>query len=202
MKNPWILSDWLRNHFRKFIDGVADIFIKLKISANWLTLMGAAGHIIAAIFLAYGQYFGSGITLLIFAPLDAFDGAVARKMKITSKYGAFLDSVTDRYSEAILMCGFLMNALTTQSQWGIILAFLAMCGSFLVPYTRARAESLGFSARNGIFSRVERYLIIIPCLIFGQALICLLIVAVLSNFTAFQRIWSVYSQSIYSKNEN
>ncbi len=131
----------------------------------------------------------------IHSPLDAVDGALARKAGVVGKFGAFLDSVVDRYDEMILLAGVLYYFQTQAYTLGVMLTYAALCGSVLVSYTRARAEGLGFSGKAGIFSRIERAVVLILGLVFNQLFISVGIIAILANVTALQRIFFVWKQS-------
>jgi CDP-diacylglycerol--glycerol-3-phosphate 3-phosphatidyltransferase len=140
---------------------------------------------------------------MIIGPLDALDGVLARIQKRDGKSGAFFDSVSDRYSEIFLYGGLLIYFIRFRPDQNLLLVFLAVTGSVMVSYTRARAESLNFSAKIGLLSRAERYLILIPGLIFGYPQISLWILALLTHFTALQRIWFVQRQAkLIEKQEN
>ncbi len=120
---------------------------------------------------------------------------MARQKGGNGKFGAFFDSVIDRYSELFLYGGLMVYYASHGDVTGSLLVYFAMMGSIMVSYTRARAESLGFSAKIGLLSRVERYIILVPSLIFRWLYIGLGILAVFTNFTAIQRILSVNKQA-------
>ena len=157
--------------------------------------MGLVGNIVAAYLIARGYLLAGGLVAAFMAPLDAVDGALARKTGITSKFGAFLDSVIDRYDEMILLAGVLYYYQSQAYTVGVMLTYAALCGSVLVSYTRARAEGLSFSGKAGIFSRIERSIVLILGLLFNQLLISIGIIAILANVTAIQRIFFVWKQS-------
>lgn len=129
------------------------------------------------------------------APLDAVDGSMARQRQESSKFGAFFDSVVDRYDELVLLAGLLFYFSQEGAQAGVMLTYLATMGSVLVSYTRARAESLGLNAKTGILTRIERAIVLIIGLLIGKPLYSVGIIAVLGNITAIQRIAQVWKQS-------
>jgi len=145
--------------------------------------------------IASGQLLWGGIIALITAPLDALDGTMARLRNEPSRYGAFVDSVSDRYSEFALFAGLLVYFNDTGTWQDALLVFFAAMGSILVSYVRAKAEALNYSAKMGLFTRVERYFVLIPGIILGYPHISLWILAILSNFTALQRFWYVRKQA-------
>lgn len=186
---------FLRKTFQSPLDSFAGFLLKLGITANLITLFGLVGNIVAAYLIARGQLLAGGLVAAFMAPLDAVDGALARKTGVVSKFGAFLDSVVDRYDEMILLAGVLYYFQTQAYTLGVMLTYAALCGSVLVSYTRARAEGLGFSGKAGIFSRTERAVVLILGLVFNQLFISVGIIAILANVTALQRIFFVWKQS-------
>ncbi|MFN8386310.1 MAG: CDP-alcohol phosphatidyltransferase family protein [Anaerolineales bacterium] len=128
-------------------------------------------------------------------PVDALDGTMARLRGEPGDFGAFVDSVSDRYSELIIYGGLLYHFLSIGEPLGGMLTFIAAAGSVLVSYVKARAEGLGYGAKVGLLTRVERYLVLAPSLVFGKLYIGLGIIAVFANITAFQRIWHVRAQA-------
>ena len=197
MKKPkFEFEGFLRKAFRKPLDSIAGFLLKFGVTANFITLLGLVGNVVAAYLVARGHLLAGGLVAAFMAPLDAVDGALARKTGITSKFGAFLDSVVDRYDEMILLAGVLYFFQSQAHTLGVMLTYAALCGSVLVSYTRARAEGLGFSGKAGIFSRIERSIVLILGLVFNQLLISVGIIAILANVTALQRIIFVWKQSL------
>ena len=194
-------TDRLRGFFKGFLDRVGSSLYQLGIGANFITIMGIVGNIVAAWMISRGILLWGGVVALLIGPLDAIDGAVARAGKGVTSFGAFLDSVTDRYSELALFFGLYLHFMHQMDENGIVLTFIAAAGSVLVSYTRARAESLGYSIKAGLMTRVERYLVLVPGIILGIPKISLWILAIFANFTAFQRIWLVWKQSKNEKKE-
>jgi len=153
--------------------------------------LGLLGNIGAALFISKGKFIIGGIIALAVGTFDAIDGTMARLLGEPSKFGCLFDSLIDRYSEMTLLLGILVYFSSINNNTGIILVYLALCGSFLVSYIRARAEGLGVEVRKGILTRVERLLILVISLLFRQPLMGVLIIALLGNFTALQRLWFV-----------
>ncbi len=195
MKRAETFTDVMRGTFAKILDRLAGYFLGLGMSPNAVTLTGLVGHVLAAFLAAFGQMTWAGLVIVLFAPLDALDGAMARLQGKPTRFGAFLDSVTDRYAEFLILGGLMAFSLQHQSWLESLLIYLAASGSFLVPYVRSRAESLNFSAKIGILSRLERYLVLVPALIFNIPMVAVVIIAILTQFTALQRIAHVYRQS-------
>ena len=194
-------TDKMRVWFRWYYYPIAVFLNRLGIHPNTVTLIGLTGTVGCALLIGFGHMTWAGILLLIMGPVDAMDGALARMRNEASAWGAFVDSVTDRYSELFLFMGFLMYFMVHSNPLGILFAYLAAAGSVLVSYVKARADASKLDANVGLLTRVERYLVLIPGLIFSGlypplALIALIIIAVFANFTALQRIFRVRRDAI------
>jgi CDP-diacylglycerol---glycerol-3-phosphate 3-phosphatidyltransferase len=190
-KQPLTLTDFLRTRFKGVLDPIALFLNRIGLMPNTMTVLGLAGNTLGAYFLARGQMTLGGILILLMGPIDALDGTMARLRGEPTDFGAFVDSVTDRYSELVIFGGLLYFYLQQDNWLMVVLAYLAAAGSVLVSYTRARAQSLGVETKVGILTRVERYLVLAPALIFNIPHIALWILAVLANLTALQRILDV-----------
>jgi CDP-diacylglycerol--glycerol-3-phosphate 3-phosphatidyltransferase len=187
-------SDNMRVWFRWYYHPIAEFLNRLGIRPNTVTLIGMTGTVGVSLLIADGQMLWAGILLLVIGPVDAMDGALARLRNEASSWGAFVDSVTDRYSELFLFLGFLIYFMVHPNVAGILLAYLAAAGSVLTSYVKARADASKLDANVGVLTRVGRYLVLIPGLIFSSLyppllLIALTIIAVFANFTALQRIF-------------
>ncbi len=182
-------SDKMRVWFRWYYQPIAKFLNRLGITPNAVTLFGLVGTIAVSVLIGLGHMTWAGILLLIMGPVDAMDGALARLRNEVTVWGAFVDSVTDRYSELFIFGGFLFYYIQDGNQYGIVLAYLAAAGSVLVSYVKARAEAAKLDANVGLLTRVERYLVLIPGLIFNMPLVVLVIIAIFANFTALQRIF-------------
>ncbi len=193
------LEMFLRKIFKGVLDAIGAAVNKTGILPNTVTIVGLVGNAFGAYLLATGQITWGGIVILVMGPIDALDGTMARLRGEQTVFGAFVDSVTDRYSELVILAGLMIYYLTRQEPLNVGLVYFAAAGSILVSYVRARAESLGFSAKVGILTRVERYLVLAPCLIFNFPYIALWIIAIFSNFTALQRIYFVRKQAYEKK---
>ncbi len=190
----------MRVWFRWILNPIAGFLSRLGITPNAVTLFGLAGTIGVAVLIALGYMTWAGILLLVMGPVDALDGALARLRNEVSDWGAFVDSVTDRYSELFIFGGFLLFYLREGNPSGIVLAYLAAAGSVLVSYVKARADATQLNANVGMLTRVERYIVLIPGLVFNLPLVALFIIAIFANFTAFQRILSARADA-HSKNK-
>jgi CDP-diacylglycerol--glycerol-3-phosphate 3-phosphatidyltransferase len=126
---------------------------------------------------------------------DALDGTMARLRGKATRFGAFLDSNMDRFSELFIFGGLAVYFGFAGNVLGVAVAFAAAIGSVMVSYTKARAEALGFECKVGLLTRVERYMVLCPLLILNLPFIAVAAVAILANFTALQRIGHVYRQA-------
>lgn len=185
------LTENMRLWFKGIVDPIARFLNRLGLTPNTMTILGLIGNSIGAYFLAQGDMRLGSIFILICTPFDALDGTMARLRGEVSEFGAFVDSVTDRYSELIILGGLLIHFSSIQNFTLIILTYIAAVGSVMVSYVKARAESLKLNANTGILTRMERYLVLAPLLFFNQAEIAIWILAVLANITALQRIYKV-----------
>jgi len=188
-------SDYLRLWFKWVLDPLGRFFNGLGVTPNMMTMLGLIGNSVGAYYLAQGNMLTGGIFVLLMTPIDALDGTMARLRGESGDFGAFVDSVTDRYSELIIYGGLLYHFLRLGEPLGGLLVFGAAAGSVLVSYVKARAEGLGYEARGGLLTRAERYIVLAPSLVFNQLYLGLAIIAVLANITAFQRILHVRRQA-------
>ena len=189
-KRKITFTEKCRQWFKGFGDNAAAFLLKLGLTANMVTVIGCLGHI-GACWLAYkGQYTWAGVLLIVFAVFDFFDGTMARMSTggKGTKFGAVLDSSTDRYAEFLIFGGILLNNAAKQNLLMTAVCVAAMMGAFLVPYTRAKGEIYGLDMRLGIMSRLERYIVLVACLLIGYPNIAMIVIAVFANITAIQRL--------------
>ncbi len=188
-------SDRLRIWFKWILDPLAIFFNRIGLTPNTMTLLGLAGNFVGAYFVAQGQMRTGGLFMLIATPFDALDGHMARLRGEASEWGAFVDSVTDRYGELAILGGLLYYFANAGNLTASVVTFAAAAGTVLVSYVKARAEAVGFDAKVGFLTRVERYLVLAPLLVFNQPIIAVWFIAIFANFTALQRIFHVRAQA-------
>jgi len=179
---------WLRKIFNDILIKVASLLIQLGLKPNVVSVLGCLVIIFPVYFLSVGNFFLAGLLLLIFSPMDALDGAMARLSGNPTKFGAFLDSVLDRFSESMVFGGLLMFYLENNEPITCIFIYLAAIGSVMVSYTRARAESLNCHLKIGIAPRPVRILIMSVLSLANLPWLGIIILALLTNITALQRI--------------
>jgi CDP-diacylglycerol--glycerol-3-phosphate 3-phosphatidyltransferase len=187
------MAVWMKSvklGFRGVVQPLAEALARVGVQANWLTYAGFALNVGVAILVADGWLALAGVLFLIVNALDFLDGAVARAAGTAGGYGAFLDSVLDRYSEAVVFVGLLIWFSRTDDLPGLGATALAMIGSFMVSYCRARAEGLGLDCEVGWLQRPERIVLLgTAMMVHSYALLPTLIaLAVLTNVTAAQRM--------------
>lgn len=194
-KQPPTFTDTLRITFKGVLDPIGAFMNRLGLMPNTMTLLGLAGNTIGALLIALGYVQIGGLVVLLMGPIDALDGTMARLRGMAGQFGAFVDSVTDRYSELVIFMGLLYYYARQDNQLAVMLVFAAAAGSVLVSYIRARGQSLGWDTKVGILTRVERYLVLAPALIVNYPIVGLWIIAIFSNLTAIQRIIDVRRQA-------
>jgi len=192
-------TDRMRASFRWLLNPIAAFLSRVGVRPNTVTMVGLIGTVGSAALIATGHLTWAGLVLLLMGPVDALDGALARLRNEASDWGAFVDSVTDRYSELFIFGGFILYYLLNPDPTGIILAYLSAAGSILTSYIKARADAQKLDANVGVLTRVERYIVLIPGLIFNLPMITLALVAILANFTALQRIARARSDALRRK---
>ena len=186
-----MIGEWIRKQTANVFQSVAQVVVRAGISANAVTLTGLALTMIAGYLIAIGQHLAAGAMLCLGGLLDGLDGSVARISGEQSPFGAFLDSIIDRFSESAAFFGALFYFLSVESRLGIVVTFLAIVGSLLVSYARARAEGLGLTMREGVLTRLERVAVLVIGLLLGYLMVAISIIALLSICTVFQRIYLV-----------
>ena len=195
-KSKWNLTDHLRGVFKGILDPIGAFLNRLGLYPNTMTILGLIGNTIGAIYLSLGHMTIGGVLILLMGPVDALDGTMARLRGMAGEFGAFVDSVTDRYSELVIFGGLIYYYVGQQDAMATILVFAAAAGSVLVSYVRARASSLGVETKVGLLTRMERYLVLVPALVFDRPLWGLWVIAILANITALQRIYDVRKQMV------
>lgn len=166
-----------------------------RLKPNTLTWLGLAVSLAAAYTIATDRLIVAGILVLLSGFCDILDGALARATDRSTRFGAILDSTFDRVADAILLLGVAYLYLKSGNELNVVLAFLALIGSFLTSYVRARAEGLGIACPVGLFTRAERVIILALGLFLDQLFIALVVLAVLAFFTAGQRLVYVWQKT-------
>ncbi len=178
-----------RNLAYRITDPMVRILSKSGITPNALTFINLALNIVAAYVIATGHLLLGGVLVLVAGLFDLLDGALARFTKQTTRFGAILDSVADRISEAAILCGLLIWYIPQEeASLEIVLIFIVLIGSFLVSYIRARAEGLGWQCQVGLFTRAERVIVLAIGLLINQIFIALCVLVIFVFITVVQRL--------------
>jgi archaetidylinositol phosphate synthase len=186
--------------FSKIKDNVRYLILpiaeNIPISPNSLTILGLLVSLISAFYFAKGSLFAAAFLLLLSGLFDMLDGAVARSQGLSSSFGAFLDSVSDRYADGAIFVGIIYGSISGVIMSVSILSIplwlwtsIAIIGSYLVSYTRAKAEAMGANSMNvGIAERPERMLIITVGAFSGMLEHAIFLIVILTHITLIQRI--------------
>ncbi len=195
-----LLSARAKEAGRAVLAPVVRLAVAMRLTPNAITIIGFAVVVASAALIGTGSLLAGALVLTAGSLLDAVDGALARATGVTSAFGSFLDSTLDRAAEAVLYGGIIAYYLVASPDplLPVLLALVALAGSFMVSYTRARAEGIGLAASVGMAPRTERLVLIVGGIAlagmgFGIALIgALVVIAILSVATTVQRIWHVH----------
>ena len=188
----------LRQALNAYIEQpVARALARLGVSPNAVTFAGLVGAGISAYLISEGIFWAGGVVMLLAGILDLFDGALARATGQDSDFGALLDSVIDRVSEIVVLLGLLLFYTRSGPVEGSVFVYLAVGGSIMVSYLRARSEGLGIDCKVGIMTRPERVAALGFGLIIGQwlpnvVLAVLGAIAALTILTTAQRLFHTW----------
>lgn len=204
------LSETNRQRYLRIISPLGNCFLRAGVHPNILSVLGLVFSLFAGFLYSSGSFFWAGWVVVLSGTCDVLDGQLARESGKASRFGAFFDSTLDRFGEIFMFLGlawYFAGGRWTQeggggdleSPWTVFLVLLALAGSLMVSYTKARSEALGVECKVGWMQRPERItLLIIGSLlgalpVLGELLVktTLFLLAVLSNITAVQRIWHV-----------
>lgn len=201
--------EFLQKAIYRVINPLINAMLRAGITPNVVTFTGFAGNCVAAaLFVAAAwaarpmAWIGwGGLVLLLAGLFDMMDGRLARVGNLSSRFGAFWDSTLDRYSELVSLSGIAVCWFSRGNElWGGI-TLLALIGSIMVSYVRARAEALGLDCKVGVLQRPERVVLLaVGAMLTGifchflPLAVAVAIIAVLANFTAFYRVWHCYKQ--------
>ena len=189
-----MISNLVKDNVRTQMDRVGRGISRTRLTPDIASMLGLVINGAVAVVLATGRFGLGGLLLLIAAPFDMLDGALARATGRSSTFGAFLDSSLDRYSEVALFFGLLWHIQhdPTNATTRTLLVYLCATGSLLVSYARARAEALGYDNEVGLLARPERVVGLGAFLLFGWTDLILWLLAILTYVTAVQRIIHVW----------
>lgn len=204
--------DYLQKLIYTLINPIIKGMIKMGITPNMVTTIGFVGNVVATFLFIHASqltplsmgfsWIGWGGAILLFSGLfDMMDGRLARLGNMSTTFGAFWDSTLDRYSELFSLFGITLYLMTASGIWAGVITFLALVGSIMVSYVRARAEGLGIECKVGLMQRPERVVVTaLAAIITGMTgslwwlIGGMTLIAVLANITAFWRVAHCYKQ--------
>ena len=189
------ITGWIGRGGMRVIDLIVELFAALHVHPNILTLAGFVINIVATVLFAKGLFLWAALVVLFAGIFDMLDGAVARRTQRATKFGAFFDSVIDRYSDVVLLMGLVIWYAKMNRIFYVGLTAMVLIGSIMTSYTRARAESLIPACKVGFLERPERIVLLIIGGLGNRMSAVLWVMAILSNWTVAQRIWYTWQES-------
>ncbi len=183
-----MLSRLIGRICKAILDQIVVLVSALKINPNFLTLIGFVITLYASICLARGEFTRAGIAIIFSGIFDMLDGRVARITQSVTKFGAFFDSVLDRYSDMAIFVGLMIHYSKNQRMLYLVLSGIVMMGAVMTSYTRARAESLIPLCKVGFMERPERLVLLIIGTLSNKMAPVLWVMAIFSNLTVIHRI--------------
>ena len=179
----------------RILNGLVRALVFTRIHPNVFTCVGLAINAVGAWMLSRGEFFQAGLVVLLAAVFDLVDGPIARSSGRVTRFGGFLDSVIDRYSDLILLVGMLVYYASVNRFGYIVLTAVAMTGSVMVSYVRARSENEIPKCKVGFLERPERIVLLIIGTLFNRMTAVLWVIAVLSNLTVVHRIVHTWKET-------
>lgn len=189
-----MLSNAIGRGGKYILDKIVSLLTLIKINPNILTFFGVLISLWAAFMFGYGSLLGGGLVIILAGLFDMLDGAVARVSRSETRFGAFYDSVIDRYSDVIILQGLLVYYARHQMLGYVVLVGVVIMGAVLTSYTRARAESLIPSCKVGFMERPERIVLLIIGGLAHRMEAVLWILAILGNWTVISRIYYTWKE--------
>ena len=177
------------------LGSIVNLLAALRVKPNILTLIGLFINIFAAVLFANGMFTWAGLVVLFAGIFDMVDGEVARRTGHVTRFGAFFDSVIDRYSDMILFLGLVVWYAKLDRIFYATLVLISLIGSIMTSYTRARAESLIPACKVGFLERPERIVLMIIGALTNRMGAAMWVMAILSNWTVSQRIWHTWQET-------
>ena len=211
-----LINDKIRKGYLKVITPIGNLLARFGIHPHIISVIGLIFSVVAAFVFSTGSFFLGALVVTISGICDTLDGQLARETGKGSKFGAFFDSTLDRYSDLFILIGlawyfaggssFIQGAragfVPIHSPWAVFFVILAIAGSFMVSYSKARAEGLGLNCKVGLMQRPERITVLavgtalgsIPVIGPKIVILTLFILAISTHLTAVQRILNIRSQ--------
>lgn len=179
---------------RRVLEPLIRSLERLRITPNQITVTGFLLNLVAAVLLVKGLLIAAGAVFVVAGLFDMLDGSLARLSRMVTPFGAFFDSTLDRAAEGVILAAVAYRFAVQGWEIGVVIVLLALLGSMLVSYTRARAEALGLECKVGLMSRPERIVLIAIGLFFNVLPYAMGILLALTAFTVVQRMVHTYRQ--------
>ncbi len=179
----------------KILHWIVSVLALSRINPNVLTFIGLLINIYAAYLLASGKFLFAGLVIIGAGLFDMVDGRVARATQQVTRFGAFFDSVIDRYSDLALLMGLLVYYANINRNFYVILTAIVMTASVMISYTRARAENEIPLCKAGFLERPERIVLLIIGALFDRMAPVLWVIAVLGNITVIHRMMHTWDET-------
>jgi len=189
-----MLSDSIGRGGKYILNKIVKLLTLLRINPNLLTFFGVLISLWAAFEFGYGYLFRGSLVIILAGLFDMLDGEVARVRCLETRFGAFYDSVIDRYSDVIILQGLLVYYARHQMLGYVVLVGVVIMGAVLTSYTRARAESLITTCKVGFMERPERIVLLIIGGLSNRMEAVLWILAILGNWTVITRIYYTWKE--------
>jgi len=183
----------------KIRDPIARYLIRRKVPPNALTVSGMIANLAAGFIMAFGYLRIAAAVILLSGFLDMLDGAVARLSDGVTKFGSFLDSFLDRYSDCAIYIGIIIYFMRRGNWPAMAFSMSAMVGSVLISYVRARAENFIEDCTLGFWKRGERISYIIIGLFAGRIDVVMYVLGIVTHITVLHRAWHTYSVTARNK---
>jgi|FLYL01.1.fsa_nt_gi CDP-diacylglycerol--glycerol-3-phosphate 3-phosphatidyltransferase len=183
-----MISRFLGKGFQFVLLRLAQMLVRVGISPNLITVVGCAAGILSGIALARGKFLWGAKAIAVVGLCDLLDGMVARAKNTQSRFGAFLDSALDRYADMAMFIGLIIYFAQMNRMDYLLICCLALVGTVMTSYSRARAESVIGHCRVGFMERPERIVFLMLGILFNRVEQALWVIAIGANWTALQRI--------------
>jgi CDP-diacylglycerol---glycerol-3-phosphate 3-phosphatidyltransferase len=187
-------SDAIGRGGKFLLDRIVGLLSRFRVNPNIITFTGVLISLWAAFEFGYGAFFKAGLVIIFAGFFDMLDGEVARVTRSVSEFGAFYDSVIDRYSDVILLQGLIVYYARKQMLGYVVLVGIVVMGAVLTSYSRARAESLIPLCKIGFMERPERIVLLIIGALFNRMEAVLWVLAILGNWTVIDRIYYTWKE--------
>lgn len=181
----------IRDSFARYVGGLRDLLAKAltMFNPNFLTFLGLVFNIVVGVLFAFGHIVGGGYMMILAGAFDVLDGAVARTTKKITRFGAFFDSIIDRYSDLAVFVGVMVYFASLRNTFYLVLTGIALIGTVMISYTRARAELVIPKCKVGFMERPERHITLMIGAIFNHLITAIWILAVTTHLDAIYRIF-------------